>query len=195
MEDYIKHIADLEEQLVAVKNAPKPPPEEPMNSDRFTQKVRELEEALVHARQERSDVARDYARRAIELEQQVLRAQQDCAEYARRCKELEHQMDKFDKLSARDDASTYSSMTTRSSASGMEDNNTQDVMKLIEEVETLNAEKRLQRQEMEDALRSKAELAKTVESLKQETLIRSQQQKPQSAIQALIDKTHRYLTT
>lgn len=153
-----------------------------MNSDRFTQKVRELEEALALARQERSDVARDYARRAIELEQQIVRAHQECAEYARRCKELEGQMGKMAQNSARDDVSTHSSMS---------EDNTQDVMKLIEEVETLNAEKRAQKQEMEEALRSKAELAKTLESLKQESLIRSQQQKPQSAIQALIDKTHR----
>eukprot|EP00026_Physarum_polycephalum_P002359 Phypoly_transcript_02365.p1 GENE.Phypoly_transcript_02365~~Phypoly_transcript_02365.p1 ORF type:complete len:907 (+),score=163.85 Phypoly_transcript_02365:107-2722(+) len=185
MEDYIKHIADLEEQLAAAKNAPKPPPEEPMNSDRFTQKVRELEEALAHSRQERSDVARDYARRAIDLEQQILRAQQECAEYVKRCRELEQQLGKFEKASARDDMSTHSSI------SGIDEGSTQDLMKLIEEVETLNAEKRLQKQEMEEALRSKAELAKTVESLKQESLIKSQQQKPQSAIQSLIDKTHR----
>jgi hypothetical protein len=184
MEDYIKHIADLEEQLAAAKNAPKPPPEEPMNSDRFTQKVRELEEALAHARQERSDVARDYARRAIELEQQIVRAQQECTEYAKRCKEVEQQLGKQERAAIRDDVSTQSSI------SGGEDNY-QDMMKLIEEVETLNAEKRLQKQEIEEALRSKAELAKTVESLKQESAIKSQQQKPQSAIQALIDKTHR----
>lgn len=183
MEDYLKHIADLEEQLAAAKNAPKPLPEEPMNSDRFTQKVRELEDALVLARQERSDVARDYARRAIDLEQQIVRAQQECSEYMKRCKELELQVGKMEKMSVRDDASSVSGAGS--------DENTQGVMKLIEEVETLNAEKRAQKQEMEEALRLKAELAKEVESLKQESMIKSQLQKPQSAIQSLIDKTHR----
>lgn len=88
---------------------------------------------------------------------------------------------------SRDDFSTHSGL----SSIAEEGSSTQDMMKLIEEVETLNAEKRVQKQEMEEALRSKAELAKAVESLKQESMIKTQH-KPQSAIQALIDKTHRY---
>lgn len=202
IEDYIKHMAELEEQLSIAKSTIETataaaeaakqaqPPPEPMTSSQVTEKVRELEEALAHARQERNDGAREYARRAIDFEQHLLSSQEESSEYARRCRELEMQLGRLERSMSRDDFSYHSGVSFVADE-GVGQSQSQDVMKLLEEVETLNAERRVQKQEMEEALRSKAELAKTVESLKQESMIIKTQQKPQSAIQALIDKTHR----
>lgn len=171
-----KRVTDLEQQLSTLQQ------EKEVLAKETAAKLQDFEDKILL---EKSENAKEYAKRK-ELEQQFSELTKS---YKKKTKDLERQIASSENGKANGTKPDSKEIGIQSTLHPEE--TPKDVMKLMEEVETLNAEKRVHKQEMEIMLKGKLELEKTLENLKLELMHKSPQ-KPQSAIQALIDKNHRY---
>ncbi len=171
-----KRVTDLEQQLSALQQ------EKEVLAKETAAKLQDFEDKILL---EKSENAKEYAKRK-ELEQQFSELTKN---YKKKTKDLERQISSSENGRANGIKPDSKEVGIQSTLHPEEI--PKDVMKLMEEVETLNAEKRVHKQEMEIMLKGKFELEKNLDNLQQE-LIHKSPQTPPSAIPAVLAPNHRY---